>query len=100
MSLFACPCGCDLKLSSKDAADLRWLDELSGNRPDNPAPINLKVQRASFDGRYGADEPMTTLECGRCGSDVEAATYIAEFLERWGMGSPDCARCHAKRKAA
>lgn len=96
---FVCPCGCDLRLSSKDAADLRWLDELAGDRPDNPSPINL-TRSTHNDHRYGADEPMSTLECGRCGDDVETATYIADFLDRWGMDSPDCAACHVKRRAA
>lgn len=98
MSVFACPCGCDLRLSSKDAADLRWLDDMLGNRPDSPAPINLTPQ-PTRDTRYGADEPMATLPC-KCGAAVELAVYIAEFLDRHGMGKPSCVRCWQKAKAA
>lgn len=91
----SCPCGCALQLSPYDLQREYWLFAIAG--PDIGAHINLSTTPC-VDLRYGADEPMSTLRC-RCGADVELATYLAEFLDRWGMGKPTCVRCWSHEKA-
>lgn len=95
---FVCPCGCDLRLSPRDAAMERWLEEIAGYHTGQELPISLAVQR-SVSRHDGPEEPTTTLRC-KCDSNVDVATYIAEFLDRWGMGSPSCVRCYEKARAA
>jgi hypothetical protein len=96
---FTCPCGCALQLSPSDLGKLNWLNELSGFRTGNEMLINLTSSKGdSLRFSLFAPEPTKTLEC-RCGADVEVAVYIADFLDRWGMGEPNCERCHRKQNA-
>lgn len=96
---FTCPCGCALQLSPSDLGKLNWLNELSGFRNGDEMTINLTSSKGDSS-RYSlfADEPTRTLRC-TCGADVDVAVYIADFLDRWGMGRPNCERCHRKQNA-
>jgi hypothetical protein len=74
----------------------RWLMEIAGSRTGNELRVSLATSKQSHASSF-PDEPMQILEC-RCGNRVEAFAYIAEFLDRHGMGTPSCQRCRDKRR--
>jgi hypothetical protein len=92
----SCPCGCEL--SPRDAARERWLFSVMGLNPDEPpAKVQPRVARIES-ARREAEEPTVEGECPSCREPMLIATYLAEFLKRYGAKWPAC--CEAKARAA
>jgi hypothetical protein len=87
---YRCPCGCSAVPSADDLARDLWVQDMVGSVPRY---VPFAMSPADLEQRKEPSEPMEQGICRGCGSPMQIAEYLAEFLRAHKAPWPECDAC-------